>query len=105
MTTDPRKPKARWQAGNRDSGDDSARSLHRPTVIQQVQAALRSGRALTAADAWREFGTSRLAAIIHRLKREGMPIHAREIEAECRDAPTARVAEYRLIDATAEGVQ
>lgn len=66
------------------------------TLDAVVLAALRQGRALTSGDAWREFGTSRLAAVIHRLRKRGWPITAKLINATCRDGRIARIAEYAL---------
>lgn len=107
MTDDPTNHNARWQAGEveSDKADDDTRSLHPTTVIAQVQAALRGGRTLTSRQCWIEFGGSRLAAIVHKLRREGMQIRAREVVVPCRNGRTARVAEYQLIDASVQGAQ
>lgn len=61
------------------------------TQEEAVLAALRSGRALTPLDALEGFGSFRLAAIIHRLKRAGHPIVKRMVEVRS----GTKVAEYR----------
>lgn len=66
------------------------------SVRGRVLAALQSGRALTAGDAWRELGTSRLAAHVHALRGLGWRIVADTVPVPCADGRTARVALYRL---------
>lgn len=66
------------------------------TARADVLDALLAGRGLTSLEAWREFGTSRLAADVHALRRMGWSIVAEEIPVECREGRSARVACYRL---------
>lgn len=66
------------------------------TARADVLDALLAGRGLTSLEAWREFGTSRLAADVHALRRMGWSIVAEEIPVECREGRSARVASYRL---------
>ncbi len=74
------------------------------TIRADVLDALLAGRSLTGLEAWREFGTSRLAADIHALRRMGWDIAAEEIPVDCRKGRSARVAVYRLAN-TAGGRQ
>lgn len=67
----------------------------KPTVKAQIRAALERGEALTSGDAWRRFGTSRLGAIVHRLRCEGMRIASRIVPVDTADGRVAHVAEYR----------
>ena len=86
-------------------GDASQSYRSKPragTVVAAILSALEGGRALTSGDAWREFGTSRLASFVHVLKRRGWPIVAEEVEVSSRDGRVARVARYRLVEAKNE---
>ena len=78
---------------------DSTAHRGRPlpgTVRELVLEALVSGRTLTSLEAWREFGTSRLAADVHALRRMGWRIVSVETPVECREGRSARVATYRM---------
>jgi len=80
-----------------DSFDNG--SPHRPSpAIRSVRAsilrALLEGRSLTSAEAWREYGASRLAADIYELKRMGWGIASCTVEVAVRGSRTARVASY-----------
>lgn len=44
------------------------------TQQEQIQRHLEAGRKLTAAQAYEKFGSMRLASVIFRLKRSGLPI-------------------------------
>lgn len=44
------------------------------TQQEQIQRHLESGRKLTAAQAYEKFGSMRLASVIFKLKRSGLPI-------------------------------
>lgn len=67
------------------------------TARAAVLDALCAGRTLTSLEAWREFGTSRLAADVHALRRMGWPIVATETPAvACRGGRSARIATYRM---------
>lgn len=74
----------------------SAKSNAGTTVKSKVVEHFRRGGSLTAGDAWQLYGTSRLGAIVFRLKREGIAIRTEMIEVVCADGRTAHVAEYRL---------
>jgi hypothetical protein len=65
------------------------------TVKRQVLDHLKSAP-LTPGDAWIRYGTSRLAACIHSLRRDGHDIRAETVEVTCRDGRLARVARYSL---------
>lgn len=71
------------------------------TVRAAILAELEAGRTLTSLEAWRRFGTSRLAADVFELRRMGWPIVAEWIDVEARDGRTARVARYRLVEVAA----
>ena len=60
-----------------------------------ILAHLKSGKSLTALQALKSIGTSRLAAHIHQLKKEDHEISKDTIEVPTRDG-TAWVAEYRM---------
>lgn len=74
------------------------------TIRADVLDALLSGRNLTSLEAWREFGTSRLAADVHVLRRMGWPIESTETPVRCREGRSARIATYRMAN-TAGGRQ
>lgn len=74
------------------------------TIRADVLDALLSGRSLTSLEAWREFGTSRLASDVHVLRRMGWSIVSEECPVQCREGRSARVAVYRLAN-TAGGRQ
>ncbi|MFT3792044.1 MAG: helix-turn-helix domain-containing protein [Rudaea sp.] len=66
------------------------------TIIGQVLAEMRNGGTLTSRECWVRFGGSRLAAVVHKLRKEGWPIQAEEIAVECRSGRVAHVARYSL---------
>lgn len=68
------------------------------TIRAAVLDALLAGRTFTSLEAWRELGTSRLAADVFELRRMGWPILAEEIGVEARDGRSPRVARYRLAE-------
>lgn len=69
------------------------------SVKAAVLNALRAGERLTPLDAWADFGTSRLAAIVNQLKNEGWPIKRVMVAVECRRGRIAHVAEYFIAGA------
>jgi len=74
------------------------------TARADVLAALEAGESLTSLEAWQRFGTSRLAADVHVLRRMGWPIESIETPVLCSGGRSARVAVYRLAN-TAGGRQ
>lgn len=62
------------------------------TQKELVREYLEAGKALTPAKALAQFGSFRLAAVIHKLKQEGMDI----ISTRNTDAVGRQYAEYRL---------
>lgn len=68
------------------------------TARAYVLAALESGERLTSLEAWRRFGTSRLAADIHALRGMGWPILGEEIRVASRGGRPTRVACYRMAE-------
>lgn len=73
------------------------RARPRPgTVKSRVLSAFEAGRSLTSLDAWRDFGATRLAAVVHELKNMGWPIATEMIEVDCRGGRTSHVALYAL---------
>lgn len=71
----------------------------RPTAGTQfadILAVLESGESLTSNDALQRFGCSRLAAVVHRLRRMGWAIQSRRVTVQCRGGRVARVARYRM---------
>ncbi|PJK08117.1 hypothetical protein CO614_10800 [Lysobacteraceae bacterium NML120232] len=69
------------------------------TQCAEVLDLLLAGRALTHLDAWREAGTSRLAAHVHELRRKGWPIEAHIIAVKGRKGRMSRIACYVLPEA------
>lgn len=69
------------------------------TVKRAVFDSLSRGERLTSNDALFRFGTSRLAAIVHRLQREGWSIEAQIIEATTASGRVAHVARYEMKEA------
>lgn len=57
------------------------------SAIGQIKAALERGESTTPMDALRRFGCSRLAAVAHKLKRDGMRIDADIVAVECQRSP------------------
>jgi hypothetical protein len=70
------------------------------TASAEVLNALLQGRTLTSLDAWHEFGTSRLAAVVFHLKGMGWPILSIDTPVKCRKGRATHVATYS-IDANA----
>jgi len=66
------------------------------SVVSSVLEALKAGEHLTPGDAWGRFGTSRLAAVIHGLRRQGWAISSERVTVRCRGGRLARVAQYSL---------
>lgn len=66
------------------------------TVAERILRALESGRAITSERAWKEFGCSRLAAVVCNLRRLGWRIKSRTVEVRCADGRVAHVASYSM---------
>ncbi len=67
------------------------------TVTAEVAAMLLSGQEFTGMAAVFAAGTTRLSAVIYRLRREyGWTVLAQDVAVPCRDGRTATVAEYSL---------
>ncbi len=108
--TYPRCDEARMAAGFGSTGERTSdqkpsttpplaqpMSLPSPgSIKRRVVDALLAGQHLTALDAWRRFGTSRLAAVIHGLRADGWDIGAESIAVTTAARRTAHVALYRL---------
>lgn len=96
----PRRDEARGAAGFERTQDSSnAPTLSRPregSVKASILDALLAGERITSLQAWARWGTSRLAALIHQLRREGWAIDSEEIEVETGHGHTAHVARYSL---------
>ena len=59
---------------------------------------LESGKSITSKQAFEDYGVTRLAAIVHNLRKAGMNIITIDREAKDRYDNTVRFAEYRLGD-------
>lgn len=68
----------------------------------RILQALTLGNSLTSADAWREFGSSRLAADVYELRRMGWPIVTTRVTVATRHQSTTSVARYHLSSAKGE---
>ena len=64
------------------------------TVRAQILSRLMDGERITSGDAWRDYGSSRLSAVIHWLKQAGYPIHSRTITVPAKGGRLARISEY-----------
>lgn len=75
-----------------------ARAIPKNTYTYQVKTWLESGRAITSKQAIDEFGCTRLAAVISRLKNlHGMPIITTMIPVRNRHNKIVEVARYHLL--------
>ncbi len=78
-----------------NEAQEAARTFPTPGSIKaMVLDALRTGESLTSLQAWSRFGTSRLAALIHQLRRAGWPIQCDTIEVIAADGRRAHVGRY-----------
>lgn len=76
-----------------------ARAIPKNTYTYQVKTWLESGRAITSKQAIDEFGCTRLAAVISRLKNlHGMQIVTTMIPVKNRHNKTVEVARYHLLE-------
>ena len=66
------------------------------TQTQLVLERLKSGRGITSLEAFREFGITRLSAIIFNLRKRGLDIESQTIEVDTRYGGRTRVARYVL---------
>jgi hypothetical protein len=66
------------------------------SIKREVLDCLLSGDTLTSLQAWAQFGTSRLASLIHQLRREGWDIASDRIEVDTKAGRSALVAQYRI---------
>lgn len=66
------------------------------SIKRQVLERMLSGERLTSLQAWAQFGTSRLASLIHQLRRDGWDIASERIEVETKAGRFALVAQYRV---------
>lgn len=84
-------------SGAQNSNDNNTRT----TVKSAVLDALKANESLTPLDGWLRFGTSRLGAVIHELRKEGYNIRTDTLEVEAAKgkatAHKARVAVYSMI--------
>lgn len=78
----------------------TGKSYPHDSAIGQIKAALERGESLTPMDALRRFGCSRLAAVAHKLKRDGLLIDADIVSVETGHGKTAHVARYKLAGAS-----
>ncbi len=82
-------------ACNADQSARTAPSYSTRSAISQIRAALERGECLTSQDALQRFGSSRLAAVIERLKhRDGLPIQSEIIEVYSPSGGAKRVSRY-----------
>lgn len=87
----------RMEHGSDDSSQHQCKRPVEGSARAAVLAALEAGQSLTHAEALRDFGTFRLAADVHALKRAGWPIIATEVEVPTRRG-TSRIARYYLAE-------
>jgi hypothetical protein len=73
----------------------------RTTVKDAVLSHLKSGKSLTPLEAWIKFGTSRLGAIVHKLRKQGYAIQTDIIEVKAgtgkQTEHNAHIASYSLL--------
>lgn len=66
------------------------------SIKRQVLDRMLSGERITSLQAWAQFGTSRLASLIHQLRRAGWDIASDRIEVDTKAGRSALVAQYRI---------
>lgn len=66
------------------------------TQTRRIREYLESGRTLTSKDAWEKWGVTRLSAIIHNLRRQGLSIMTTDEEAYNRYGEKVRYGRYSL---------
>lgn len=94
-------------AGSEDADLERHLQLHsnarqyprKGTARAEVLTALRRGQHLTSRNAWQAFGTSRLAADVHELRRMGWPIVSMTVTVSTRNGHLGKVARYHLPEA------
>ena len=69
------------------------------TKKQRIKEHLEMGNSITQRDAYELFNHTRLAAVVHELKSEGMNISSTEKSHVNSDAQTIRYSEYKMIGA------
>jgi len=69
------------------------------TKKQMVLEYLQKGRTLTSEEAWNFFGASRLADIVHKLRKEGYPILTTDTSGKDKFGNKVNFATYKLVRA------
>lgn len=73
------------------------------TKKQMILNHLKAGNPITSLDAIRQFGVTRLSAVIFDLKKEGHLFHTQDVEVDDRFGNKCYVAQYKLIQPTPKG--
>lgn len=74
------------------------KALPKNTYTYQVMQWLKRGLTITSKQAIDEFGCTRLAEVIHRLRNEyGLPIQAEDVKVKNRNGRIVKIARYQLI--------
>ncbi|WP_261997410.1 helix-turn-helix domain-containing protein [Stenotrophomonas sp. Ste96] len=95
--TQASRSRLRMEQGSDDLSQIQCKRPVEGTARAAVLEALEAGQSLTQAEALREFGTLRLAADVHALRRAGWPIITTDTEVPTRRG-TSRVATYHLAE-------
>ena len=78
-----------------NEAQDTAPTFPTPGSIKdKVLSVLRAGESLTSLQAWTRFEPSRLAALIHQLRRAGWSIHCEDTEVVTASGRCAHVGRY-----------
>ena len=74
------------------------KALPKNTYTYQVMQWLKRGLTITSKQAIDEFGCTRLAEVIHRLRNDyGLPIKAEDVKVKNRNGRLVKIARYQLI--------
>ena len=65
-----------------------------PSIRSLILKALQNGERITSLEAWTDFGTSRMSAVVHRLRQEGYAIRSCLVKIQTRRGREASIAEY-----------
>ncbi len=66
------------------------------SIKRQILDALLAGESINSLQAWMRFGTSRLAGLIHQLRRDGWPIRSKAVDVSTATGRQAHIVEYLM---------
>lgn len=65
-----------------------------PSIESMILKALQNGERITSLEAWTDFGTSRMSAVVHRLRRAGYAVMSRRITVQAKRGRKTCVSQY-----------